>query len=229
MDKHKINISMKIKKNKIYYLLSLSLMFLLFGYINPRKNVLIIGDSISLGYTPFVKVALSQKAIVKHNKGNAEFTSYGLQNLDGWLGNEKWDVIQFNWGLWDLCYRDTAQVTSPKNLDKVNGVLTTSLEIYKSNLEAIIKRLKKTNAKLIFVTTTYVPEDEPGRYSKDVFVYNNIALKIMRKNHIQVTDLYETSVEAHKKFGMDDKNVHYKKEGYEMLSKVIVQGIEKAL
>ncbi len=41
-------------------------------------NVLIIGDSISLGYTPFVKSALNDKANVVHNKGNAQHTGTGL-------------------------------------------------------------------------------------------------------------------------------------------------------
>jgi hypothetical protein len=42
-------------------------------------KVLIIGDSISLGYTPHVVDAMKDKAVVKHHKGNAQHTDTGLK------------------------------------------------------------------------------------------------------------------------------------------------------
>lgn len=51
----------------------------------PKKDlpqVLIIGDSISIGYTPQVKQMLQGEAIVTHNKGNAGPTGNGLQNIE---------------------------------------------------------------------------------------------------------------------------------------------------
>jgi hypothetical protein len=59
-------------------------------------NVLIIGDSISIGYFPVVKELLEGKAVVVHNPGNAQHTRFGLEKLDEWLGQTKWDVIHFN-------------------------------------------------------------------------------------------------------------------------------------
>ena len=67
----------------------------------PR--ILIIGDSISIGYTPFVKELFQGRAEVVHNPGNAQHTGTGLENIDLWLGDGHWDVIHFNWSLWDLC------------------------------------------------------------------------------------------------------------------------------
>ena len=61
-------------------------------------NVLIIGDSISIGYTSGVRDLLKGKANVIHNPGNAQGTTHGCKNLDAWLGDTKWDVIHFNWG-----------------------------------------------------------------------------------------------------------------------------------
>ena len=49
-----------------------------FGTDAELPKVLIIGDSISIGYTPYVKELLAGKAIVKHNPGNAEDTVKGL-------------------------------------------------------------------------------------------------------------------------------------------------------
>src|SRR5205085_7354883 len=66
----------------------------------PR--VMLIGDSISMGYTVPVRELLAGKANVHRVPGNAFSTREGLADLSRWLGSEKWDVIHFNWGLHDL-------------------------------------------------------------------------------------------------------------------------------
>ena len=71
------------------------------------KNVYIIGDSISLGYTPEVTRLLDGRARVTHSPGNAQYSSFGLRNLKAWLGEERFDLIHFNWGCWDRHYLDS--------------------------------------------------------------------------------------------------------------------------
>ena len=70
------------------------------------KNVVIIGDSVSIGYTPIVAKALAPVALVQHapwgGDGGAEETAYGVQCLDNFLHSPnqtgyKADVIYFNW------------------------------------------------------------------------------------------------------------------------------------
>jgi len=56
-------------------------------------KILIIGDSISIGYTPFVKQMLGGIAGVHHNPGNGRYTGFGLEKLEEWLGDKSWDVI----------------------------------------------------------------------------------------------------------------------------------------
>ena len=124
-----------------------------------QPRILIIGDSISLGYTPHVKEMFQGRAEVVHHKGNAEHTGTGLEKIDEWLGDGNWDLIHFNWGLWDLCYRNP-ESKNQGNRDKVKGTLTTSLETYEANLETLVKRLKKTGAKLIWGNTSFVPDGE---------------------------------------------------------------------
>ena len=68
----------------------------------PLPRVLLIGDSICGGYYKVVQRELEGKAMVVKNEGNAEYTGTGLKKLDEWLGDGKWDVIHFNWGLWDM-------------------------------------------------------------------------------------------------------------------------------
>lgn len=191
---------------------------------DSKKNILIIGDSISIGYTPYVKESLSKQAIVFHNYGNARFTGIGIDSIKSWLGETNWDVIHFNFGLHDLCYRSTAT-----NRDKINGQITTPIEEYDKNLRKIVNILKQTNAKLIFASTTMVPPNEPGRYSEDVERYNIIARKIMNENGIKINELYQPSIEIHGKYGNGNTDVHYQKEGYKKLSEFVTNSIREVL
>lgn len=188
---------------------------------NDKPKVLIIGDSISIGYTPFVKQQLEMKADVFHNPGNAQHTGTGLNKIKSWIGKEEWDIIQFNWGLWDLCYRHPNSIVQGKR-DKVNGNLTFSLEEYAANLDAIVRLIKEfSDAKLIFVTTTYVPEKEAGRFKQDAAKYNEVAIQIMNKHQVLVNDIYTSSEQIHKILGKGTDDVHYRTEGYKELGKLI--------
>ena len=95
----------------------------------PMPLILIIGDSISIGYTPYVQEMFQGRAEVVHHKGNAQHTGTGLEKIDEWLGNESWDLIHFNWGLWDLCYRHP-ESKNQGHRDKERGTLTTPLDVY---------------------------------------------------------------------------------------------------
>lgn len=204
----------------------LILLFLLIGITSCKQDkskILIIGDSISIGYTPFVIENLKNIAEVSHNPGNAQHTGTGLSNIETWIEANDWDLIQFNWGLWDLCYRHPDSKVQGHR-DKINGTITYSLYEYASNLDSIVTILKtKTNAKLIFVTTTYVPENEAGRFQNDAKRYNEVAKKIMKKHSVLVNDIYEQSILIHKEFGKGLDDVHYSKEGYEKLSELVTE------
>jgi len=190
-------------------------------------KVLIIGDSISIGYLPHVQEEFKSKYFVVHNPGNAQHTGTGLEKIHDWLGEQKWDIIHFNWGLWDLCYRHPdSKVVGQR--DKVNGSVTYTLEDYEKNLESLVQILKKTSAKLVFAATTYVPEGEAGRFVGDDIKYNNAAKKVMNKYDIQINDLHQTSVNVHTKHATAENNVHFTKEGYKKLSENVVAAIEKA-
>lgn len=186
-----------------------------------EPEILIIGDSISIGYTPFVREFLAEKATVYHNEGNAQHTGYGLKNIEGWIGDKEWDIVQFNWGLWDLCYRHPDSEVQG-NRDKINGSITNGIDVYASNLDSIVRLIReKSDAKLIFVTTTYIPEEEAGRFTEDAIRYNEAAKEIMLKHHVTINDIYENSVNIHKRLGKGADDVHYLPEGSRELGKLI--------
>jgi Domain of unknown function (DUF4976) len=137
----------------------------------PR--VLLIGDSISMGYTVPVRELLKGKANLHRIPANGGSTKDGLINLESWLGKEKWDVIHFNWGLHDLKHWKNGKLDAA-------GPQVSTLEDYENNLRDLAKRMKATGAKLIWGTTTPVPEGSNARTAGDEVKYNEIASRVMK-------------------------------------------------
>jgi acyl-CoA thioesterase-1 len=183
----------------------------------PR--VLIVGDSISIGYTPFVEKQLAGKAVVAHNPANAGTSGNGVFMMDSWLDAKqgKWDVIHFNFGLHDLKRMSDGQ----RQVEPAQ---------YERYLRLFVERLKKTGAKLVFATTTPVPEGKvsPPRVPADVTAYNEIAVRVMKENNIAVDDLYSLAL-AHLAEWQIPVNVHYKPEGYEGLARQVTRAVTEQL
>jgi len=194
----------------------------------PR--VLLIGDSISIGYTKPTRQLLAGKAEVHRVPGNAGHTGMGLAGLPKWLDEKhgKWDVIHFNWGLWDLCYRNP-QSKVQGHRDKVNGKLTHTPEQYAANLEQIVTRLEQTGAKLIFATTTPVPKGEAGRKVGDDAKYNAVALDVMKRHGVRINDLHAVMSPHMKQHQVGPGNVHFTPEGSKLLAEHVAAGILDAL
>ena len=206
------------------------------AFANPKvdnpdlPNVLLIGDSISIGYTPYVRRKLAGKADVYRIKGNAQTSSTGVKNLDSWLKKKpaKWDVVHFNWGLWDLCYRHPKSKVQGHR-DKVNGTLAITLDQYKANMEKNVARLKETDAKLIWCATTPVPEKEAGRKVGDDLKYNKIAEEIMKANGVLINDLHSHALLKLPEIMAQEGDVHFNEPGYRHLADKVVAEILSAI
>ncbi len=190
-------------------------------------QVLIIGDSISIGYMKPLLGLLKGKVAARHNPGNAGHTGAGLTNIKRYIGNTKWDVIHFNWGLHDLCYRNPKSKTQGRR-DKTGGKLTHTLEQYEANLRKIVKALKATDAKLIWAATTPVPDGEAGRIKGDELKYNAVAAKIMAENDIPINDLHAHMTKRLKDFEKKG-NVHFDAAGSKYLAEKVAADILKVL
>ncbi len=194
-------------------------------YTEPEPaNVLIIGDSISIGYFKPVREMLKGRAIVEHNAGNAAHTANGLAKLDEWLGETRWDVIHFNHGLHDLKYIGE----DGKNSTVEEGKQQIPIDQYEKNLDEMLVRLKKTGATLIFANTTPVPDGTKIRVKGDAGVYNVAAERVMKKHGVPVNDLYSFSMARLEKI-QRPANVHFFPEGSRQLGGQVTQHIIKAL
>ena len=141
------------------------------------------------------------------------------------MGSKKWDVIHFNWGLHDLKYVDQkGNRVAPKS----RGKRLHRPEQYAMNLEELVLRLKKTGAKLIWATTTPVPEGSEGRIEGDAAKYNGVAEKIMRKHNVAINDLYGLVMPRLHEL-QKPRNVHFEKKGSELMAERVAASILKVL
>lgn len=198
-------------------------------------NVLLIGDSISIGYTPAVTELLKGQANVFRpctpdgaKVINCGDTAKGLSDLSQWLGDKKWAVIHFNWGLHDLKYMASGP-GGKLTLDKANGKQMRPVEEYAKNLGELVTRLKATGAKLIFATTTLVPEGEPGRAAGDDVKYNVAAVEVMKKQGVPINDLHAITKGFAPEMFTKPGNVHYSDAGSKKLAEQVAEAIRSAL
>ncbi len=181
----------------------------------PR--VLLIGDSISIGYTTPVRDRLKGRANVHRIPNNGQSTAIGLLKLDRWLGDTKWDVIHFNFGVHDAKYLSETET-------KV------SRPDYEKNLRELVKRLKATGAKLVFATTTPVPDllEPPTRRFDSIPERNAIAVRVMQENGVAVDDLYALMLPKQAEL-QRPKDVHFLPAGSDLLGQAVAESIEAVL
>ena len=188
----------------------------------PR--VLLIGDSISIGYTLPTRELLKGKANLHRIPVNGGPTSNGVKSIDAWIGDKKWDVIHFNWGLHDLKHIDD----KGQLVDSSKGKHQIAIADYEANLRQLVQRLKKTGAKLIWCSTTPVPNGSAGRVPGDEVKYNAVATKVMKEEGVETNDLYAFAKPQMDKIGLP-ANVHYSDSGSAVLASRVAAVIEAAL
>ena len=185
---------------------------------NPRlPRVLLIGDSISIGYTLPVRERLQGVANVQRIPENGGSTALGLAKLEAWLGTNHWDVIHFNWGLHDLKLQPDGRHLVP-------------VAEYEQNLRKLVERLQRTGAILIWAMTTPVPPavKGPARNPADVALYNAAALRVMRAADVRINDLYRFAERRLPRIQIP-QNVHFTAEGSAQLAQPVVRAIRGAL
>lgn len=164
----------------------------------PR--VLLIGDSVSRGYTQAVRRALAGRANVHRAPANCGPTASGIRNIDTWLaaapGGDRWDVIHFNFGIHDR---------------------NTPVGDYVTRLEQLVERMERTGAKLVWATTTPIPDDpEKKQTAASIIERNAAAAEVMRRHGVAVDDLH-AFITPHLAEVQPPKDVHFTGKGYDVL------------
>ena len=160
-----------------------------------RPRVLILGDSIyqpigrSLTSELKDKVEVVTPAI---QPGEIRNSSTALENIDQWVGTEKWDLIHFNFGLGDLIYRAPGMKSFRVMAKDAGGIRATKPQDYENNLRELVRRLKSTNATLVWANTTPIRHSASNVFVKGSEIeYNRIAETVMKEENVTVNDMFE--------------------------------------
>ncbi len=172
----------------------------------PR--VLLIGDSVSRGYTQAARKALAGKANVHRAPANCGPTASGIKNLDVWLGDGRWDLIHFNFGIHDR---------------------NTPVADYVERLETLVERMQKTDARLVWATTTPIPDvAKSGQTAASIVERNSAAAAVMEQHGVAVDDLF-SFITPHLAEVQPPHDVHFTGKGYDLLGGKVAESIRENL
>lgn len=172
------------------------------------KKIVLIGDSIRMGYDKYVKEALSGTAEVYYPSENCRFAEYCLRYAHVWKENGEWptdvDLVHWNAGLWDV-------------LELFGDGPLTSIDYYAEAIARVNKRLRLIfpNAKIVFATSTPVLEHKCSpdamRYNKTIDRYNKAAIAALGGTDTLINDLYSYALSFPEEYHSDA--VHYNTPG----------------
>lgn len=168
------------------------------------KHIVLIGDSIRMGYDKYTKEALAGVAEVYYPSENCRFAEYVLRYAHEWKKNGEWptdvDLVHWNAGLWDV-------------LELFGDAPLTSPEYYAEAIARVDKRLRMLfpRAKMVFATSTAVLEDKMSasfkRHNSIIDQYNRIAVEALSGTDTVINDLYAVTRECPEAWHSDA--VHY--------------------
>ncbi|MGC8641410.1 MAG: GDSL-type esterase/lipase family protein [Isosphaeraceae bacterium] len=189
----------------------------------PR--VVLVGDSIRLGYAPRVAERLAGKAVVISPAQNGGDSANVLAHLDEWVLKQKPDVVHLNCGLHDL------------KRFKGDGHHQVELDRYSENLRQIIARIRKeTDAALVFADTTPILDDRHARRGADfdrteadVLKYNAAAVAIMGELGVPVDDLHWMVEQGGTGTMLGRDGTHDTPAGYDRLAEAVADCVLRQL
>lgn len=174
---------------------------------NGKPSILVIGDSISIGYTPTIQAALPNYEVV-HNPCNAMTSTWTNLYVEDWLSERaSFDAITWNNGLWDIA-----------------SWIATSDADYIANLHTIAQKLKAKSSNVLFITTTEVLPGTQYRNNADVIHKNSLAVTVMGQEGIPVLDLYSYSTTIQNEH-VTPTDVHFTETGYQLLGQQVLNAL----
>lgn len=193
------------------------------------KQVVLIGDSIRMGYQETVKSELGGVAEVWAPAENGAHTVNVLVNLNAWALKRTPDLVHINCGLHDL---KTVYFGGRENV--------VPPDFYAANVERLLRILRdQTRATVIWATTTPIHEGRAraaharaqdfDRYEADVQEYNRRAVAAAQRLGVPVNDLHAAVGKAGAESLLTRDGVHFTPEGRVLLGKAVAASIRKHL
>lgn len=189
-----------------------------------RPKVLIIGDSISMGYTRHAVSAVGESLELVRHDGNGGDSSNVLSHLPQWLERfHDAELVHVNCGLHDI------------KRSRPDGSYQVPLEKYRENLSSIADMLKSAGRNVLWAATTPVMDEmhaargsDFDRYQQDVLTYNQAAAEIMSEAGVSINDLHAVVQDAGIETCLGQDGVHMTEWGYVTLGRAVADACERA-
>ena len=190
------------------------------------KKILLLGDSIRMGYDKYTRDKLSNIAEVYFPEDNCRFSVNMVRYIYEWadklkLKREEIDVVHWNAGLWDCLHMEDGEPLIPvdiyeRTIERIQGLINTAYP----------------NARSIFATSTPVSEQMwkwqgKKRYNSEIEQYNEAARKLMERLDVAVNDLYSITRTFDESYYSDW--VHPNEKGAMILADAVIKSIEKEI
>lgn len=191
------------------------------------KQVVLIGDSIRMGYQAPTAERLADVALCWFPETNGSHSVNLLANLHAWvLRRPELDLLHINAGLHDL---KTVAFDRPEHL--------VPLDCYRRNVRLLLETVRhhKPATRVIWALTTPVHDansraahEKPRdfhRRNADVLAYNDAARQVCTDLNVPVHDLYAVVHEAGLERLQTSDGVHYTPAGYDLLADAVAKRI----
>ncbi len=210
------------------------------------KNILLLGDSIRMGYDSFVRNKLLGRANIFYPEDNGRFAQHTLRQLSEWKGAlslPQIDVVHWNNGLWDVLHLNAAsgghdgeaegKTISPPNVSAellFDADPLTPPDIYRYYIGRVLTRIRQLfpGAEVVFATTTPVIEKQANwayRSNSEIDDYNRIAREVLTPQGVRINELGNFARKNCEALHRDW--VHYSDEGSTMLADEIIAFFER--
>ena len=202
------------------------------------KHVILLGDSIRMGYRPRVEADLGDGWLVHSPQTNGGTTRRTLAHFDAWVAEPARAVgpegliLHMNCGLHDLAYKREDQDQAPADSPDV------PLAEYRENVRALIEHaISKAGieaSRIIWATITPVIEQLHNaqkpfpRRMADVLAYNRVATEQAAALGCRVNDLHTVVEAVGARTLMTGDGVHYSEAGSAHLGKAVANAIRAA-
>lgn len=186
-------------------------------------KVLLLGDSVRMSYQSRVADMLAGEAVVDGPEENGQFSFFTLANLARWVDEfGKPDIVHWNNGIHDAGHNPDRRPSQ------------VPVDLYKAALDLTLERLKRITPCIIWATITPIHPDKPFSYWEwswqhgDIEYYNDIALELMERNHVQVNDLHRVVAADVDEYLCEDK-IHLSEAGKEACAQAVVLSLKNHL
>ncbi len=188
------------------------------------KKIILIGDSIRMGYQPVVAEILGDSAEVSGPEQNGGDSRNVLSRLAEWVFQNAPDIVHINCGLHDI------------KKDKETGEISVPIGEYAENVNNIFNALRQnTEAEIIWATTTPVnykshhEKKDFDRFEEDVEAFNKVAEELAKEKGIKINDLNKVVENKGVSSIMTPDGVHYTQNGYRVLGEAVANKLKALL